>query len=51
MSAAQASGLGDLPEWDLGALYAALARDVGELVAWRFAQGLLLPPIFAVRLG
>jgi MFS transporter, YNFM family, putative membrane transport protein len=30
---------------------AALARDVGELVAWRFAQGLLLPPIFAVTVA
>ena len=30
---------------------AALARDVGELIAWRFAQGLLLPPIFAVTVA
>jgi predicted MFS family arabinose efflux permease len=30
---------------------AALANDVGELVAWRFAQGLLLPPIFAVTVA
>ena len=27
---------------------AALAPDVQALVAWRFVQGLLLPPIFAV---
>jgi predicted MFS family arabinose efflux permease len=30
---------------------AALARDVAELIAWRFAQGLLLPPIFAVTVA
>src|SRR5881227_1196027 len=27
---------------------AALAADVPALIAWRFLQGLLLPPIFAV---
>src|SRR5262249_61930086 len=29
----------------------ALAPDVGALVAWRFVQGLLLPPIFAVTVA
>jgi predicted MFS family arabinose efflux permease len=30
---------------------AALAPDVGALIAWRFVQGLLLPPIFAVTVA
>src|SRR5262245_18098070 len=30
---------------------AALAPDVQALVAWRFVQGLLLPPIFAVTVA
>jgi MFS transporter, YNFM family, putative membrane transport protein len=30
---------------------AALAQDVAALIAWRFLQGLLLPPIFAVALA
>ena len=30
---------------------AALAPDVEALIAWRFAQGLLLPPIFAVTVA
>ncbi|HLZ78985.1 MAG TPA: MFS transporter [Sphingomonas sp.] len=30
---------------------AALSTSIGELVLWRFAQGLLLPPIFAVTLA
>ena len=29
----------------------ALSTSIGELVLWRFAQGLLLPPIFAVTLA
>jgi YNFM family putative membrane transporter len=30
---------------------AALAHDVAALIAWRFLQGLLLPPIFAVTVA
>jgi MFS transporter, YNFM family, putative membrane transport protein len=30
---------------------AALAADVPQLIAWRFLQGLLLPPIFAVAVA
>ena len=30
---------------------AALAQDVQALIAWRFVQGLLLPPIFAVTVA
>src|SRR5882757_7663110 len=30
---------------------AALAQDVAALIAWRFLQGLLLPPIFAVAVA
>ena len=30
---------------------AALAQDVQSLIIWRFAQGLLLPPIFAVTVA
>src|SRR5262249_12953183 len=30
---------------------AALAPDVQALIAWRFLQGLLLPPIFAVTVA
>jgi len=30
---------------------AALAPDVNALIVWRFAQGLLLPPIFAVTVA
>jgi predicted MFS family arabinose efflux permease len=30
---------------------AALATDVASLIAWRFLQGLLLPPIFAVTIA
>ena len=30
---------------------AALAQDVQALIAWRFVQGLLLPPIFAVTIA
>src|SRR3981189_434455 len=30
---------------------AALAHDVAALIAWRFLQGLLLPPIFAVAVA
>src|SRR5581483_1984516 len=30
---------------------AALAQDVSQLIAWRFVQGLLLPPIFAVAVA
>ena len=30
---------------------AALAHDVASLIAWRFLQGLLLPPIFAVTVA
>ena len=30
---------------------AALAQDVQSLIAWRFVQGLLLPPIFAVTIA
>lgn len=29
----------------------ALSTSIGELILWRFAQGLLLPPIFAVTLA
>src|SRR4029077_21248479 len=29
----------------------ALSTSIGELVLWRFVQGLLLPPIFAVTLA
>src|SRR5690242_3496468 len=29
-------------------LWVALAKSLGGIVAWRFAQGLLLPPVFAV---
>ena len=32
-------------------LRAALATDVQTLIAWRFLQGLLLPPIFAVTVA
>ncbi len=30
---------------------AALAQDVQALIAWRFVQGLLLPPVFAVTIA
>jgi YNFM family putative membrane transporter len=32
-------------------LLVALSQSIGELVLWRFVQGLLLPPIFAVTLA
>ncbi len=34
--------------WSVPMTGAALAADVPALIAWRFLQGLLLPPIFAV---
>jgi predicted MFS family arabinose efflux permease len=32
-------------------VFAAISTDVGPLIAWRFVQGLLLPPIFTVVLA